>query len=341
MTPIRILVITRKPEAPSFEQRFALYVQPMAERGVEMTTTVLGRTAAEQRAAMASAGGYDGVWWHRHLLSPRLWGALRRIGRPVVYDYDDAMPMSQRRGGRRSWTRRWKFAAMVRRSDVVVAASDYLADLARPWSRRIVLRPNAQETPAQAIARRDGQPIELLWLGSRSTQPYLEIVRPALERIATERDDLRLRLVAHEPMAFGSLAVDFRRWSSEEQARALVECHVGLNPMTDDPWSRGKCSQKVLQYMAYNMAWIGSAAGQNLVMAGEPDVGGRRPCGRCAATPDQWYEQINELADDVSLRRSMGDAARAYILAEHDRGRLADRMADLWRDLAARPRSDA
>jgi len=82
--------------------------------------------------------------------------------------------------------------------------------------------------------------------------------------VAGLRPGVRLRLVGHEPIAFGGIEVDFRPWSPGEQDLALRECDIGLCPMPDTPWTRGKCPYKVLQYMAHAMPWVGSAVGENL-----------------------------------------------------------------------------
>lgn len=158
----------------------------------------------------------------------------------------------------------------------------------------------------------------LLWLGSRATQPYLELIRGVLESLAGE---VVLRLVAHEPMSFGTLEVDFRRWSPEEQESALRESHVGLCPMPDTPWTRGKCPYKVLQSMAYGMPWVGSAVGENLHVAGSQEAG-RGERGWCASTERQWLEAIRTLIQDRVVSGKMASAAREYVRDLHDRNRL-------------------
>src|SRR5690606_13466323 len=146
-----------------------------------------------------------------------------------------------------------------------ITASEHLAEIARRYCDRVMVVPMAVDAPASVvqIARRPG-PLQLLWLGSRATQSYLDVIAPVLAELGRRRPDVMLRVVGHEPVEFGPLKVDFRKWSPQEQEAALRQCHVGLCPMPDTVWTRGKCPYKVLQYMAYGMPWVGSAVGENI-----------------------------------------------------------------------------
>jgi glycosyltransferase involved in cell wall biosynthesis len=177
--------------------------------------------------------------------------------------------------------------------------------------------------------------VQLLWLGSRSTQKYLREIGQALAEVGRLRPNARLRVVGHEEFAAGPLKVDFRRWSPGEQDQALGECDIGLCPMPDTPWTRGKCPYKVLQYMAASMAWVGSAVGENLVSAGAEDA--PDPRGLCAASEEQWVSALTRLIDDAALRRSMGASGLVYVRRVHEREMLADRLAEILRSVVGRP----
>jgi glycosyltransferase involved in cell wall biosynthesis len=153
------------------------------------------------------------------------------------------------------------------------------------------------------------------------TQPYLEIIRPALEQVGRALSHVRLRLVAHEPMRFGALAVDFRRWSDSEQEQALRTCHIGLCPMPDTVWTRGKCPYKVLQYMAYGMAWVGSAVGENVAMSSGQQQG------LCADNQADWFGALNRLACKQDEREALARRGRACVEQRHSRQALAQQIA--------------
>jgi len=325
----RILALTRKPDSPSFEQRVLRYIEPLAERGIEVSWRVIPRKRAQQRRMLDEAGTYDAVWLHRYLLPPlhaRRWrAAIRRL----VFDFDDPLTFTAKRGGAPSLSRRIKFASTLRRCDGVLAASPHLAGLASPYFPDPTVLPMAVDLPdppvvPAAAAGSSKVPTQLLWVGSRATLPFLDGLGLVLARLREARTNVTLRLVAHEPREFGALRVDYRPWSPEAQDAALRECDIGLCPMPDTPWTRGKCPYKVLQYMAYGLAWVGAAVGENVRVAGENR-------GLCAATDEQWIEHLTRLVDTPAKRTAMGAAAQAYIREHHDRDTLTGRLADFWR----------
>lgn len=335
--PIRLIAITRKPDSASFEQRIVNYVEPLSEYGIEVTLATLPHDRAGQKRLIESTRDYDGVWWHRHLLSVfGLSKTLRAAAQKLVIDFDDPLAYTAKGGGKKSITRGVKFSAMLKKVDLAVVASQYLADLAGPHAPEVKIVPMGVDVPEQGGVNMQGDTsndhvIELLWLGGLATQPYLELIRPALEVLPREHANVKLRLVAHEPMSFGDLPVDFRKWSHEEQAASLRECHVGLCPMPDSPWTRGKCPYKVLQYMSHGMPYVGSAVGENSIIAGN-SYSAMAP-GYTPETTDEWVSVLSRLIGDAGLRQSAGEAAYAYIQEFHTREQLTKQWVGIWRGL--------
>jgi len=330
---LNILAVTRKPHSASFEQRILNHIQPLAQRGVGVTWRVIPKSLSGQRQLIREASGFDGVWWHRHM--PPIWSRwnLRAVRCPIVFDFDDPLILSSRRGGRPSLTRRVRFAAMLRRCDAAIAASGYLRQLALPYCSNIFIGPMAIDIPTEIPDRTDRKgSIDLLWIGQRSTQIYLEQIRSVLQKLGSKRPSVRLRLVAHERQTFDPLPVDFRQWSPKEQAAAMQECDIGLCPMPDTPWTRGKCPYKVLQYMSHAMPWVGSAVGENLNSAG--GCSENDPVrGMCAHDESGWLDAILKLVDDPTLRYRMGLQGRQYVEIHHNRPSVAQHLAQTWRQM--------
>lgn len=334
--PLRVLAVTRKPDSPSFEQRVLRHVEPLASRGVAVSTHRF------DGAALPEVAGFDAVWWHRGLLGPLQLHRLRRLrrhGPPIVLDFDDPLPYSAKGGGRPSLTRRLKFRGLVRSVDAAMAGSRTLAGLAEPWCRDVtvvpmavdLLGPSDEEQPAVG-GDNDGA-VSLVWVGSPATRPYLEAILPAIIDAASgrRRPRVRLRVVAHRPIEAEGVAVHYEPWSPEAEDAALRSGDVGLCPMPDTPWTRGKCPYKALQYMAHGLAWIGSDVGENRVTAGP---GGERAL--LAGDRASWVEAIRALADDAPRRRKMGAAGRAYVEANHSRTAVAEKIAGVFRRVAGR-----
>jgi len=331
---LRVLAITRNAGSASFEQRVLAYVDRLAERGIQVRWEVMPRSWFGRGAQRRRAREFDLVWWHRYLLSPLSAWAWRRSARKIVYDFDDAiMYRSRGTGPKPDFLRNFKFTRWVGRCDAALPASEFLAKHARACCANVTTIPMGVDLPAQADrpAGPDG-PVELLWLGSRANFRYLAELRPALEDLARRRGGARLRVVGSQPLEVDGLHVDYRPWSPQEQDLALGQCHIGLCPIPDTPWTQGKCPYKVLQYMAHSMAWVGSPVGENLIAAGPAGPEAR---GLCAAGHPQWVEAMERLIDDADLRRRMGQAGRAYVQARHSRDAIADRLAATFRQIVS------
>lgn len=329
--PVQLAAVTRKPDGDDFDQRVLRYRTGLAERGIHVEPLALPKGPLAKRRLIRRLGEYDGVWWHRHRLTWPHLDSLRAASRCIAYDIDDPVIFSSRSGRERSRTRQRRFAAMLKQCDAVFAGNQYLVDLCRAHAPRVEWIPMAIDAPETVSVERAGKDVvELLWLGSAVTQEYLEEIRPALEQLGERCGDVVLRLVAHRPMEFGSLRVDYRRWSPQEQEQALRQCDIGLCPMPDTIWTRGKCPFKVIQYMAYGMPWIGSPVGENLPAAGDPQ---NDPRGLCAGDSSQWLAALRSLIDQPQRRQAMGYRCRDYVAEHHDRTRLTDRLASLWRGL--------
>lgn len=352
---LRLIAITRKPDSASFEQRVTHYIPHLQNMGIEVETRTLPSSLRGQWKLMNEVGScepsknggqprpkFDGVWWHRHMLSGIMRHKLHKQARPIVFDFDDPLPFSSQTNAI-SASRNRRFASFLKICTACLPASEYLRDLALPYCSNAPIVPMGIDLPQTHVLRANGtggsggsgedassEMVELLWLGGKSTQVYLEALREPLEQLAIARPGrVKLRLVAHEPMTFGSLQVDFRNWSFEEQEQSLRECHVGLCPMPQTPWTQGKCPFKVLQYMAYGLPWVGSAVGANLVSAGDPQNEFAR--GLCADSNQQWLARLLELVDHPAQRLAMGDAGRAYAAIAHERGALAQKLAVIFR----------
>ena len=331
---LRVLAVTRKPDSPSFQHRVLDYIEPLRAEGIDVEWAPIPAGLAARRLLRRRMRAFDGVWWHKHLPNPLAVGLWHRSARRIVYDFDDPVMYSTHPGPfLPHLTRRLKFSRFLARCDAALAASEHLAGLARRWCPRSQVVPMAVEAPAQAPDRsaRSG-PVRLLWTGSRATLRFLRQALPALERLG-RRDDVALRVLAHEPVRSAILNVDYRPWSPREEEAALRECDVGLCPMPDTLWTRGKCPYKVLRYMAWSMPWVGSAVGENQVAAG-PE-GSTEQRGVCVARPDGWADALRRLIDDPALRQTMGRQGRLYVERCHSPQVLTRLLAGLFREVFA------
>ena len=265
------------------------------------------------------SGLLGGAWLER-------W--LARHGMPLIYDFDDAIwrPVSSAANGIFALARApWKVKQICRLASAVTVGNAYLADYARQFNQNVhVVRTSVDLARfGQAPEPPSPEPFRLVWTGTHSTLAHLEHIRPALEAVGATRPTVLRVVCDREPSAFQNVRTEFVRWSAAREAADLVPSHVGIMPLPDDPWTRGKCGCKALQYMAVGRAVVVSPVGMNTELVRHDETG------LLAATQDDWVRQLLRLADDPGLRRRLADAGRRTVVREFSADAAADRFASV------------
>ena len=209
--------------------------------------------------------------------------AWRLPGR-IIYDFDDAVfgPATER---------------VLRTSSLVFAGNEFLADYARKFASRVVVMPTVVDTERFRPAPKSERPLTAGWIGSRTTMKYLESVVPALK-------GYRLKVVSSLAPSF---ACEFEPWSLECEVEQVQAMDIGLAPLTDTMWERGKCGLKTLQYMACGIPVIASPVGVQREMVE------RSGGGVLASSLDEWREKMRWLVGHSDGRREMGERGRRFV----------------------------
>ena len=235
---------------------------------------------------------------------------VRRAARKLIYDFDDAIYAHE--DGSPYPRRERRLAGMIRRCDAVWAGNEELADHARQHNARVAVVPTAVDVDRYAVAaRKPEDALDLVWIGSSATRKYLETVLPALERAASDLPQLRLKIIADFDLPSTQLRTLPIRWSESAESHELASSHVGIAPLPDNVWTRGKCGLKVIQCMAAGLPMIASPVGvqKQMVRPGET--------GFLAATPQEWIEAVRALAGRPDLRDSLGSAGAQIARASY------------------------
>lgn len=320
MPPIRVLFIGRGESDPSSRYRaFALFPH-LRSRGVEPSHADASGASGAFHALRAARRAHAVIVLRRtfHAVYRR---SLRLVSRRLIFDFDDAVftrPQGPSSGRRR------RFAAMLRLCDQAWAGNEYLAQHARAHVGDAVVLPTSLDPSRyHATPRKPADSFDLVWIGSGSTRSYLESGLAAFAAASSAIPNLRLRIVSDFDLPSRGVATVPIAWSPEAEGAALAGAHVGVAPMPDDEWTRGKCGFKVLQYMAAGLPVVTSPVGVNrdLVI---PDVTGFH-----ATSKDEWVSSLRTIADDAALRNRMGAEARRRVTAHYSHDAVASRMVEL------------
>lgn len=328
-SPGTVLFWTYDAAAPSYRHRLAPAAAVLRESGWRVETARLprGRHLSRLLARRVSVAAADCLVLGKIKLTAGEWGIVRRWPTPVVLDVDDAIWLRKPRGPGRApeagWWRRLKFDRTCAACDLVLAGNAFLAENARRHARRVEVVPTSVELAGSGAAPGVGDGATVVWIGLPENLMYLEMVRPALERLAGRHRGLRLRVVSSAAPGWSAPPVEHVRWTAGGEAAALASAGVGIMPLADDDWSRGKCAFKILQYMAAGLPVVASPVGANLEAVADGETG------LLARTADDWERAVGRLLTEPGLARRMGAAGRRRVEERYERGRVVASAADM------------
>ncbi|MFN0172150.1 MAG: glycosyltransferase family 4 protein [Bryobacteraceae bacterium] len=331
---LKVAAYTAGATVPSARFRVRQYIPLLRGEGVEVHEhlSVLGSyppcgtirrllwaplVIAERTASALSSLSTDVTLFQREMVSTLLTAEPLTRG-PRVLDVDDAIFLH-----RRGVTAR-RLAALC---DLVICGNGYLAEAFSHWNRNVRILPTAIDTgrfvPGTRSQRAGGRRIG--WSGMSSGFRYLEEIAPALVRVMDRHRDVRLTLVADRLPVLPGIdpgRIEFIRWSENLEVAAVQSFTVGLMPLADDAWSQGKCSFKLLTYMACGTPAVASPVGMNAEVLA---TGG----GLAACTQREWEDSILHLLEDEGAAGRMGVGGRQKVEQHYSLRNLAPRLAGL------------
>ena len=295
--------------------------------------SILGSYLKRVRS-LARSRRFDLVWVEAEVFPwlpnwGELWLSWKHI--PYVVDYDDA---AFHRYDLHSFAAvRWllghKIDWVMKRAALVVAGNSYLADRARQAGAATVeILPTVVdlERYPPSLSHR-GTNFVIGWIGSQSTtcylQPLVEVWRQALTWGETS-----LRLVGSGELDLSGVAADIMDWSESSEVQAVQSFTVGIMPLQDDPWARGKCGYKLIQYMACGLPVVASPVGVNCEIV-EHGVNGY-----LATSEAEWLSALSQLRSQPALREEFGRAGRKRVQSAYSLEVAAPRLADLLKSAA-------
>ncbi|MCC7384169.1 MAG: glycosyltransferase family 4 protein [Deltaproteobacteria bacterium] len=340
----RILFLCPYPPGTAASQRFRFeqYMPALREHGFEVdevgfldedTWRLLykpGHTADKVRGVLAGfrrrllllrkARHYDYVFIHLEAAPigpPLIELALLALKRKIIYDIDDAIFVAKTsKENRLASMLRWrsKVAFLARRAYKVTAVNPFLVDWARQFRGDVILLPTTidpsyHRPPTVRVA--SPRPI-LGWTGTKSTAPFLDLVRPVLVRLQDEVD-FEFRIIADADPGLADLRhCRFVKWSQETEIADLQTFDVGLMPVPDTLFSKGKVGFKAIQYSAVGIPSVVSDVGSGREVVEDGRTGYVVP-----NTEEAWYRALRCLLRNTELRQQMGSAAREFILRRY------------------------
>lgn len=278
---------------------------------------------------------WDAVYLFREafFVGPPILESLLERRYPVVYDFDDAIfvgDTSEANAAVARWKYPSKVAKIIERAAMTTVGNEWLATFARQHSSQVEVVPTTIDIHAyQPQPRPRRKAIRVGWSGSRTTSAHLHAIDDALRRIANE---LPVELVTIGDPDFrldGVPDVQTLPWRHDTELDDLRSLDIGLMPLPDDDWTRGKCGLKALQYMALGIPTVVSPVGVNtdIVTNGEN--------GMVATTTEEWFDAVATLVESEALSRRLGDAGRQTVVDKYSGQAWAPRFLEILETAAS------
>lgn len=294
---MKLLCLTTRLDRPSTRYRLLQYIPYINSSGIETDVVVIPKGFRRLRGIKR----YDGVFIQKKLFSRIEQWYLRRNAGKIIFDFDDAV-MYTKSNFSTSSRRCKRFRYMAGIADLIIAGNEYLAG----YSRKAIVVPTVVDVSKYPIHSLNN--MTLGWIGTESTQGYLEMIIPVLRKIP----NVRVKIVSDRRPGFCDGKIVWERWSEERELDQLVSFDIGLMPLADDPWTRGKCGFKIIQYMAAGIPVVCSPVGvnTNLVRDGVN--------GFLASSLLEWETKITRILMDTDLYRRMSRAGRETVEKGYD-----------------------
>jgi glycosyltransferase involved in cell wall biosynthesis len=307
--------------------RVRQYVQPLAKLGLAIDERWPAFTAYPPRTKSLRVGWFaatltqrfaqvlpgrrsDVVLFQKELIStvPTIECLIRR---PCVVDIDDAIHLF--RGG-------WAARRLGAQADLVVVGNEWLAEVWGQWCPSVEVLPTAVDTVKYQVAPWPDAPV-IGWIGDRTNLRYLTAIAPALAQVAKRFPQVTIAVCSNGKPDLPGLPVLFTPWSIDAEERFLASLSIGIMPLADGLWERGKCAFKMLQYMATGRPSVVSPMPMNAKILSQAEVG------LAATTIREWTDALCGLLSDSQGAQRMGETGRRLAVEAYSVNALAPRFA--------------
>lgn len=248
---------------------------------------------------------FDVVCIQRRLFSPLEFYWIRKKSSKLLFDLDDAIMYRSSSSPRPHSLSRWlKFRWIVKGSDVVTVGNQFLKNevLKVDQEKKVFVIPTCVDTNLYPQKKKISNPPEIIfgWIGTKGNLKYLKKLEPVFETIHQRFPQVKLKIVCDDFYDSLHLPIIKKTWKLEDENEDLISFDIGLMPLNEDLWSRGKCGLKIIQYLSVGVPVVCTPVGMNsdIVKDGEN--------GFWATNQEEWVNRLSTLIQNPDLRFKMG-----------------------------------
>ncbi len=329
---MKVLGIISSPDDPASRARIIQYKPYLGDKGVELDCTyfkplkesdpppwafklnkITGLSEWRISDFFKSAGrlpllytqkGMDLIWQNRLIqIKHSFWE--KRLTKPVIFDFDDAIWLNE---GEK------QVSDKIRRSDLVFAGNDYLATYAQKHNPQVKVVPTVIDTTKLYPLGNQASKFVIGWIGTKSNFRYLESIMKPLNEFLSKEQDAQLMIISSEMPGFIPLDTErfvFQKWTASSENELINRFTIGIMPLEDSEWTRGKCSYKFLQYLACGKPVIASPVGNNVKILRAAAAG------MAANSHEEWVKALRGLLHDRAMAKEMGEVGLQFVRKDY------------------------
>lgn len=324
---MKCLFLTTRIEKPSSRYRILQYIPYYEKEGIKIDVMVVGGLLNRLKV-LKKASLYDVVLIQKKLLSLFELSFLRkRVKGTIIYDFDDSIMYNQ--SGNGSEGKRFsRFRKTVAIADCIIAGNRYLASQVDDKNKdKVKVVPTVVDVSKYTVKdyTKPSSKVTIGWIGTKSTTRYLEPIVTVLNSLVVDYPEMEVKIITDIEPQLDIKRLSFEKWQKNTEQEQIAGFDIGIMPLCDNNWTRGKCAFKIIQYMAAAVPVVCSPVGMNaeLVKHGEN--------GFCANNLDEWYDCIKELIEDKSMRKSFGLKGREIVEKSYNLDSWGPYMAKLMK----------
>jgi len=336
MPKVLIMVAHRPRRSPSQRYRFEQYLPYLESHGFEFTWSYLldenddklfyGKGNLFKKAGILWKGylkrlkdvkrfaQFDCLFIQREafFLGTSLFEKkASQSGKKVIFDFDDAIWLPDTSPGNKKWE--WlkkpgKFYVNAALADIVIAGNSYLAAEANKVNKNVTIIPTTIDTSKHMPApKKNGSEIIIGWMGSLSTIKHFEELVLVLVKIKEKFSHVKFKVIGDPSYVNRQLEINGIAWNEESEVREINSFDIGIMPLPDNEWTRGKCGLKALSYMSCEVPVVASSTGVNR------EIIQHNQNGLLANSEEEWFVCLQELIKEKTLREKLGKAGRVTV----------------------------
>ncbi len=342
MKKVLILCVHRPNRSPSQRFRFEQYIRFLEEHGYSFRFSyllnekqdrsyyhagsylrklqiVISASAKRIRETL-NAHKYDLVFVQREAFMLGTPFFEQAIGArvPMVFDFDDSIWLQNVSEGNKKLAflkNAAKTSKIIQKASLVLAGNQYLADYAKKYNQEVVIVPTTIDTQSyqcNSAQLNDKRPICIGWSGSFTTIEHFETALPVLKKIKEKyKDGVRFMILGDGNYYCKELDTQGLAWKAQTEVEDLCKMDIGIMPLPDTEWAKGKCGLKGLQYMALGIPSLMSPVGVNI------DIIQNTKNGFLPSSEEEWVLYLSQLIENPGLRQKIGEAGRETVVEKY------------------------